>query len=500
MRSLGIIGALIIVLALALPAYAETQSVKISGDLTIRGISRDNFDLNAQAKPDGEHFFMSTVELQVDADLTDNVSTVVRIVNQRNWGDSDRKELRDLEDSAGTNRIVVGHSLLDLGVDLAYVQIRELIFEPVTLRLGRQDLWYGRGLIIGCNQRDPGFVEVNIPVVLMDADRGIGSPELTAYNSFDAARLIVDFEKYAPFVVDLVYAKIDEEDVEGGGDTNLYGINAGYRWNVYNAEAEAYYWLKHGNGIGNPFFADDDSVNTVGIRGSFMPNEEFIFGGEAAYQFGEYVRSSDQRGERERSAYMLNLFTEYLGWTKYLYSPKIGAEWIFTSGDRDPELSSGTYGAWNPMFRGHYPLLIRPFQGLYYITSRFPMGEDLGLTNQHEFILTGSIKPLDDVTFQAAAAQYYFHQTPPRGRTLEPAALGGHYAGTELDFTTTYDYTEDVTFSLLTAWYFPSDEVYGDQGVSQYPNSVTGNPADNTLTPLHDAVASEVIGSCKVSF
>lgn len=495
MRFVVIVGALVLILAMALPAYAETQSVKVSGDLTIRGIYRKDFDLDSAGEPNGESFGMSTAEVQIDADLTDNVSTVIRIVNQRNWGDSDRKQL-DYYDpvnvpAAPHQWIAVGHSLLDLGIDLAYIQIKELFFEPVTIRLGRQDLWFGRGLVIGANQVDPGYVDALLAVDVVDQRRGIGSPELTAFNAFDAARMTIDFEQYAPFVVDLVYIKNDENRVEGGGDVDVYGINAGYTWDVYDAEAEGYYWLRDNGATGNPFTGDDDETHTVGVRGSFKPNEEFIFGGEAAYQFGDYVGDPGQAGNRERKAYLLNAFVEYLGWTKYMYSPKVSAEWIFLSGDRDPGEASGNYGAWNPMYRGYYPLLIRPFQGYYYFTHRFPGGQDLGLTNQHEFIVKGSIQPLDDVTLEATVGKYYFDETPVMPN--EPAAMGGHDIGTELDILSTYDYTEDVTFSLLTAWFFPGD-VYEDQGTNR------NYPAIGVSSNLQEGVASEVIGSCKVSF
>ena len=124
------------------------------------------------------------------------------------------------------------------------------------------------------------------------------------------------------------------------------------------------------------------------------------------------------------------------------------------------------------------------------MTSRFPNGEDFGMTNQHEFILTGSLQPLDDLKFEAAIAKYYFDQTP--------VAAGEHWyrgakdIGTELDITTTYDYTEDVTFTLLNAWFFPGEvyEIQTDTDSNMYPPG----------TDLQPQVASEVIGSCKVSF
>jgi len=492
LRVVGLIGALVLILAMSLPAYAETQSVKVSGELTIRGIHRREFDLNENVRPKSDNFGMSTTEVQIDADLTDNVSTVIRIVNQRNWGDSDYKTLRGSHGTPPTvinSSINMGHGLLDLGIDLAYIQIKELIFEPVTLRLGRQDLWFGRGLVIGANQCDPGAVSATIidatgAPLIAGLTRGIGSPELTAFNSFDAIRATIDFEKYAPFIVDLVYFKNDENGIGPEDDVDVYGVNMGYTWDVYDAETEAYYWHKHAKDDGNAFIGNADTTNTVGLRGSFKPNEDFIFGAEAAVQFGDYIASTTQAAHRDRFAGMVNLFVEYLGWTKYMYSPKVGAEYIYLTGDGNVGKEGGTYGGWNPMYRGYYPLLIRPFQGYYYMTTRFTEGQDLGLTNQHEFIVSASMQPLDDITFEATAAKYYFDTEP-----LE-SAIGGKDIGTELDLMTTYDYTEDVTFSLLTAWFFPGG-VYDEQEIQQ--GELTG-------VDLEPQIASEVIGSCKVSF
>lgn len=484
MKLVGIITAILLIFAFALPAYAETQSVRVSGDLTIRGIHRDEFDLNKNGPSEDEDFLMTTAEVQIDADLTDNVSTVIRIVNQRNWGDSDYRSLTREHLSTGTTayNLDLGHSLLDLGVDLAYVQIKELIFQPVTLKLGRQDLWFGRGLVIGANQVDPGQISAIIAGVNLGTSRGIGSPELTAFNAFDAARLTIDFEQYAPFVVDLVYFKNDEGDIDAEDDVNVWGVNMAYDWDVYNAETEAYCWLKLDgtNTSQSTTLGGYDELYTIGARGSFVPHEDAVFGAEAAVQLGDYVGNANQP-QRKRLGYLLNAYVDYLGWTKYLYSPKLGAEYLFLSGDHNVGKGDDLKAGWDAMYRGYYPLLIRPFQGYYYMTGRFPLGSDLGLTNQHAFILKGSLQPLDDVKFEATAAKYYFDEEALQGGT-------GHDIGTELDLMTTYDYTEDVTFSLLTAWFFPG-KVYDNE-----------NPANNGVADLNPETATEVIGSCKVSF
>jgi hypothetical protein len=514
MRFVVIVAAVALIFAFTLPAYAETQSVKVSGDLTIHAIARDNFDLDknrdtGQDFPTGvnvptgmskEHFIMTIAEVQVDADLTDNVSTVIRIVNQRNWGDSDYKTLVD-PTAPQADFITVDHDLLDLGVDLAYVQIRELFFEPLSIRIGRQDLWFGRGLIIGANLVDPGLVESNMPADSVERLRGIGAPEYTAYRSFDAVRATIDFEKYAPFVVDLVYFRNDQGTLSSNS-IDVVGVNAGYNFDVYNAELESYYWFRRDNNDGNNRTASSDDIHTIGLRGSFNPTEDWLFGGEAAMQFGTRVAdvawSTTETGtasldEQDRFAGMMNAYVDYLGWQKYMYSPKVGAEVIWTSGDdTDPGDLGDTFTQWNPMYRGYFPTMIRPYLGRYYFTSRYPLGEDLGITNQWEVMAKGSLQPLDDVSVEGIVSGYYLDRIPIRlGENSQAGWIGSHHAGTELNIKTSYDYTEDVTFSLATAWFWPGD-VYEEQS---HQNEWPDNPTD-----LQPTMATEIVGSCKVSF
>lgn len=522
MRLIGIICVSLLVVALAIPAYAETQNVKVSGDITVRGIYRDQFDLNKNDnEADSDNFIMSTVELQVDADLTDNVSTCIRLVNQRNWGNNYPTQVYSAPGGFPFHDVLTWKDrLVEVGVDLAYVKIKEMIFEPVTLTIGRQDLWFGRGFIIGANQIDPGF----IPSTLIQAQpfnratqtdlHAIGSPELTAYNSFDAVRTTIDFEKYAPFVVDLVYAKIEEGLVGPEEDVDLYGVNAGYTFDVYNAEAEAYYWFKYDDSIPNINIREAHEVHVIGTRGSFQPVSEWVFGGEVAYQFGHYtgtLPASVGPGirpatypvntnlvipdmdvpERDRSAWALDLYADYLGWMDYAWSPKVGAEYIFLSGDTaDANHMTETWKGWDCMFCGYYPMAIRPWLGTYYMTDLHPLGEDSGLTNQHQIILSGSVQPLDDLSFEAKVAGYWFDEQPD-SRFYGKANKEFGAIGQEINLTTTYDYTEDVTFSLLSAWFFPG---------RHYEPEKPFNTQTEGVPDINMQIASEIVGTMKVSF
>src|SRR6056297_1574561 len=96
MKAIKILCVIALAFAFTASAYAETQSVKISGDITMRGFARHNFDLekgdpennNGTQSSDWAQFLMTQAEFQIDADLTDNVSGVIRLVNQRMWGDN----------------------------------------------------------------------------------------------------------------------------------------------------------------------------------------------------------------------------------------------------------------------------------------------------------------------------------------------------------------------------------------------------------------------------
>ncbi len=84
---------------------------------------------------DRNYEIMSTVGVNVNADLTDNVGVGVRLLNQRDWG----------ADSTGAS----AGSRDRISVDLASVTLKEFFYQPLSLVVGRQDLWFGKGFIVG---------------------------------------------------------------------------------------------------------------------------------------------------------------------------------------------------------------------------------------------------------------------------------------------------------------------------------------------------------------
>jgi len=171
----------ICILALAIGltglAYAETQSVKISGDLTIRSLFRGDYDMDrhhtkqlmepvldpGQAvggavihrsgqQDDWSSYFMTTAEVQIDADLTDNVAAVLRLFNQRDWDQRDKViSDRTAMDAGYTSN----PDEFNVGLDLAYIELKEFLYSPLSLKIGRQDMWFGKGFVMGVHQRNP---------------------------------------------------------------------------------------------------------------------------------------------------------------------------------------------------------------------------------------------------------------------------------------------------------------------------------------------------------
>ncbi|MBD3295756.1 MAG: hypothetical protein GF392_00115, partial [Candidatus Omnitrophica bacterium] len=200
MRFVKVLCVMALVLAVSAVAYAETQSVKVSGDIGIRSFARDNYDLdkndtegaNGTQSSDWATYLMSTAEVQIDADLTDNVSGVIRLVNQRIWGDrlyssQANGELGSVNmpytDEVAARQTNPGTDAFDVEVDLAYIELKEFLYSPLTLRIGRQDLFFGKGFIIGANYYGQNANNV----------QNLFAPEYTARKSFDAIRATMDY-------------------------------------------------------------------------------------------------------------------------------------------------------------------------------------------------------------------------------------------------------------------------------------------------------------------
>ncbi|MFH1380643.1 MAG: alginate export family protein, partial [Candidatus Omnitrophota bacterium] len=259
------------------------------------------------------------------------------------------------------------------------------------------------------------------------------------------------------------------------------------------AEAEAYwFWKNDANTVQPNNVKSHNTIHTFGGRGSADPIENWTVAGEVAFQVGDYVGFVNQNNGRARGAWALDVSTECRYFKEnYAWKPVLGLEYIFYSGDKNPDpipASNGTYNGWDVMYRGKDDSRIREFFGRYYWsaqglrsltanTTETTNPEDSS-TNQHQLVVAGSLQPTDSLTFDAKYLAFW--QAEERNYILSSGLnqKRGHYVGSEVDLQLTWDYTEDVSFGLVTAWFFPGD-VYASG---------------------EDDVATDVVGTMKLSF
>ena len=406
-----IIAMAVLSFAFAGATFAAVENIKISGDVTAQAITR-NLDLGASGNGDSEDSLFSQIRLKIDADLTEGVSAVVSLLNERRWGEEDSGNL------AGST---------ELTLDLGYIELKEFLYDPLTLIVGRQNLRYGNALVIG----DPDTNQVasgEVPTAIAD---------LSLRKSFDAVRGILDF---APWTVDLFYAKVDENTINIDDDETMLGINAAYDWSSYNGVTELY--VVNVDGRDDLQTAEDeDNTLTVGARVQFDLNDNLTLGMEGAHQSGDYLTGSDTY---HRDAWAAQTMAEY----KFLndYNTKIGVSYTYLTGD-DLDTNDNKYTAWDPIYEDQAP------------------GEILNIllanSNAQFISASASCMPREDLTL-GLVYTYARLNEQITSLTGTGAATGQSYTmdnkknfGNEIDVSAIYDYTEDVQLNLNAGWFIP---------------------------------------------
>ncbi len=434
-KRLILILALAFIVGIAFTAYAEVQNVKVSGDIVATGVARDQFDLGQASvlTPNNKNYknqsmMMSQVRLRVDADLTDNVAAVVRLINERVWNGQ-----YDTQTSGNDN----------IDLDLAYVTLKEFLYSPLSLTIGRQEMRFGNGLIIGNAKVASGVV--GIPT------------DLTERKAFDAVRATLNYD---PLVIDLAYAKVKQLGTLRDNSIDLTGVNATYALNK-KVNLSAYYFLKRDNDPGTAVTTDSkqkaDKVNTIGALVSSSPIANLKASAELAYQFGK--NSPTTASEQNHNAWSIQGMADYT-FAKVKMTPNIGASYTYLSGNRKD--SDTRNKGWDPMFYD---------QKLNNITYTLIPFTNLSVVN-----LKGSLKPIEDVTLSVNYGYYdearvsknasptltspFLYDGATGDTYLTGAALTGKkHLGDAIDLTATYDYTEDVQFGLTAGWFRPGKAI-----------------------------------------
>jgi len=472
-KRLILVLALVFVAGLTMAAYAEVQNVKVSGDLTVLGASR-KMGLTSTTKADDpalavpttlkdrgkDNFMASITRVRIDADLTDNVSTTVRLLNERYWGTE-----TDNFSTTGTNS--------DIDLDLAYATMKEFLYSPLTLTIGRQELHFGNDMIVG----DPdtnNMASIASPFGNTIPTNG----DLTVRKAFDAIRATLNYD---PLVIDGVVAIVSNVDNSRKDDQNLYGINVGYDLNK-KTKLEGY-WFERRNGRDANTTEKVSRTDTLGGRVAVtaIDNDDarLLYQLESAFQFGQ-VAGTTLTPSAPRKAWALETSLSY-DWKKVKYAPSATICYAYFSGEDQNSYSTnaGTFKGWDPMYENQ--------------TTGHIANALFNQTGVQLFGASVSAKPKDDVTLKGEYYAYFwtkefaqfqqvFTVRNPGTVALNPDRIinmtDKRFAGQEIDGTVTYDYTEDVQFGLLGGMFFPGP----------------------SFDKRNANTAMEVIGSMKVTF
>jgi len=475
-------------LATSMPSFAEVQNIKVGGDITVRAFHRENLDLNQNAREgspaagdleDEDDFIQQTTALNVGADLTENVSAFVRITNERTYG------LLSSSTTAADG---------DFDISQGYVKLKELFYTPLTATIGTQPITWGRGFVVGSN------LITSIIGAADDRHASLAANEFTDFTAFDAIRLQADFGGTAamdmPLTIDGIYVKNNERIAGSPDDETTMGLNIGTRLDAANSEFETYFLNRRDKSQATTSNAiKDTSVTTFGVRGSAKPTEGTYVYGELGYQWG--TRDADPDTTEQAAGAALAAGDAHQAWAANLgadhtftdisMTPKLGGEWIFFSG-KDID---GAANGWDPMLRGYFTTAIREFQtadgvgGFYATNQRNVTG---GASNQHQLSLYGSFNPIEDLTVSPRLSWFILH-----AGAIPCAGVAGcdgkrkHHAGTEWDTVVNYAYTEDVSFGMIYALFWPGNT---------FRTAVGGGAASRG----GDSTAQELITSVSVKF
>jgi len=426
---------LLAVAFIALPAYASVQNIKVSGDIDSTYLFRRNFDFGLSTKGDEyQSLFLTQTRLRVDSDLTDNVAATVALINERVWG----------------RTIATSEQTTEQGIDinLAYVTLKEMLYSPLTVVIGRQNFRYGNSLIIdsmGLNNQAP-------------ASSGLNNiaEDLSKASAFDSIRAILD---YNPLKIELAFVELDPGRTLLGTselDQELYGGNATYEFgDPMKSLVEGYVWYRVDKHAQEGAAGEKaDTIKVVGTRGSINPIERLNLQAEVAWQGGNKV--VDTNIYKPREAWITQGIANYQIPVLDKYKPVAGYVFTMATGDvSDADDATGHYTAWDPMFENQ--------AGGKIYNALFPLSNVVA----HEVNL--SAVPVEDLTAAVSLTGLWLQRKYPGDDLiglLQPDGLGigassldtkkeNTFLGKELDLVLTYDYTEDVQLGANIGWYFP---------------------------------------------
>ncbi len=389
--------------------------------------------------------------LNIKADFTENVAAFVEFESIDVWGEDFRSDyLSGADRRANTSD--------DIELYQGYIDVNELFGSALRLRIGRQELVFGSGWLVGNNDAGP-------------------SPAWGL--SFDALRLTYTADK---FTIDAWRAKLAKSSpLEEDGDVDFSGVYGTYT-GVEKWTFDAYWlWLrdarslKDTSGAAFPEWIEsiagvDDykatNIHTAGLRGAGTAGA-FDFEAEAAYQLG----SAGQAGYLFKPVRYGDEDAEYDAWTAHAtvgytfsvaWKPRLQSDYCYFGGEdnRDVSFREWLDALFNPFYRGSSVSFNRLFSDA--CVHNILDGTDV--SNLHAFSVGAAVSPTEkvevtlDISYLMADKAFEMPAAPLLGFLSEPNSRD---LGVEVCLAAAYQYTNDIYF--IAGW----DHLFLGKGLEQ---------------------------------
>ena len=530
-----------VVIAMAIPATAELQNVVVGGKLQIRGNWWDGaagsdldaagishhtnplfvapwdiagrfftFNNAAQAnlrwRADGagrlnafsgyawnndnfnNAFVQQRTRLSVRADFTDQVSAFVELDSNDTWG-------QDFRSNYVTGADAAAWSGDDVEFYQAYIQASEMFGQPLSVRIGRQELKFGSSWLLGANENGPRFSGL----------------------SFDGIRATYTLDQLA---IDAFWAKLAERSgLEEDGDVDLYGIYASYT-GIENITLDAYYFLvrdareleqtsANGTILGyvNSWFEnianvdnyDPSYLNTIGLRGAgtygpvdFEVEMAYQFGDADVFGVGSYAGALYGDNGADYGNFGANVEVGYTFDVNYQPRVFLGAAYLGGEDNRDVDFAEWVRAAFFPYFSKDASVSFnRLFSDKQY--SNF-IDVNSDLSNVWLATIGVSAAPTESVKVNLKATYFealdtfetlrYWNIAGTRVVPFFPFSFwstndNSSDLGWEVDLNAVYNYTEDLTFKVGYSHFFVGNGIKEGNFVNANGTAFNGGSADD---------------------
>lgn len=381
---------------------------KLGGEIRLRGEAFNDFDRiynDDVNKPDrNDDFLLSRARLSLDLRPAEVLRLYLQLQDSHQY-ETDVATAFRRGPTAREDR---------LDIYQAFVDITPLPDFPFTLRVGRQELNYGRQRLIG------GFGWSNVG------------------RTFDAVKGMFDTE---PFFVDVFFANVvvpeDDHLNEEQDKDDFFGVYGG--WKKFPKGVLEGYFLVHDNDVSG------FETYTFGTRleGKLTKSEVVDYSAEFAIQTGHAPLGKDQQA-----------FATHVGGGYTFLScpatPRVGIEYNFSTGDENPDDDK------NETFDNLFPTN-HPHYGYMDLFS---------WRNMHNIKLSADAKPLEKLKLQCDLHFFWLDETAggwfnAGGATIRPGTPNNvdNFVGEELDLTAIYRLNKHVVFMAGYSHFFSGEFV-----------------------------------------